>query len=156
LKRDGAISFTASLLIARYGIPVVDSVARRAPKCKPEAQRPRGGVWTLTAELRFKGRAELRLNEIETPFDSVKGIVHSIEAQAHLRHFPRHIRNAAFDRTEATALFALLLADFAKLVADRTKMFENELGDSSAIARTMGRRGRAAQDEGVMTVRRPR
>jgi hypothetical protein len=126
------MSFTSSLLVAQLDVSVEDSVARRARKCKseahaePKSQANERCVRDVGASgpLGTRAWAELRFDEIETPFDPIEAVVHSIEARAHLRHFPRQVRDAALDGTEATALFALLLADFPKLVPDRSKMFE--------------------------------
>jgi hypothetical protein len=51
--------------------------------------------------------------------------VHSIEPQAHLRYFARHVRNAALDRAETGSLFALPFADLVQLRTDCTEVLEN-------------------------------
>jgi hypothetical protein len=67
---------------------------------------------------------ELRLDEIEPAFDAVEAIVHPVEAKAHFRHLPRHVRDTALDRAKPAALLALLLTDLAKFVAYSTEMFK--------------------------------
>ena len=61
----------------------------------------------------------------EEAFAQIEAVVHSIEPQAHLRYFARHVRNAALDRAEPGPLFALLFADLVQHRTDCTEVLEN-------------------------------
>jgi hypothetical protein len=73
------------------------------------------------------GMRRLRLDEIEASPYPVEPVVHSIEAQAHLRHLTRYVREAALDRAEPAPLLTLLFADVAQLIPDRAEVFQSHV-----------------------------
>ena len=68
-----------------------------------------------------------RLDEGKPSLDPIEAIVHSIEAQPHLRNVTGHMRDAALDGAEATALPALLFPNLAQLLADGAEVLKNQV-----------------------------